>query len=384
MSVRRPERLRGGHWEVDDRAALLLRACIHPPDEGLTYWRQWLATTPSLKTGHQGLLGLAYHRLHGIADGEPGFDAARAAFLAVWRSYQLRRRRLLSLLQVFGEAGIPTILLKGFALASWYYSSPGARDMGDIDVLVPTTEAERARSVLIDAGWSLNPLHQGVLVRSDLRVRHGWSLRHEGVQTDLHWIPFPECRSPQLYSAIAARTQPVDVDGCPTAILDRSDQLVHVLVHAVSQHSSPRWVADACTILARPVDWDRLREVVEAAGIRVRVAAALVYLRDVFRAPVPDDVEAHLALNRAPAWEWRELEVLRPGTAPGLRRAMTWHLCHFRRCRPHDDTWSRLPAPVAFADYLHARSGGRLVDRAVGVVLRRTPSSRVRWNDVGD
>src|SRR5690606_9712443 len=102
MSVRRPERLRGGHWEVDDRAALLLRACIHPPDEGLTYWRQWLATTPSLKTGHQGLLGLAYHRLDGIADGEPGFDAARAAVLAVWRSYQLRRRRLLSLLQVFG------------------------------------------------------------------------------------------------------------------------------------------------------------------------------------------------------------------------------------------------------------------------------------------
>jgi hypothetical protein len=381
MPVRYAERLRGGHWEVADATALLLKACLRPPGEGIEYWRRWIATGPSLQTGHQGLLGLAYYRLHGIADGEPGLDVARAAFLSVWQRHQQRRRSLRRVLRRFQDAGIPVILLKGFALAVRYYGSPGARDMGDIDVWVPVADAPRARDLLLRSGWSLNPLHEGVPVASDLRVRHGWSLRRDRIQMDLHWTPFPECRSPLLRNSIRARAQPLEIDGQQAATLDPSDQLAHVLVHAVSLHSSPRWVADACTIMALPIDWDRIGQIAREADVRLRVAVALAYLRDVVGAPVPGGIEMRLDVDTATSWEWRELEVLRSAAIPGLRRALTWHLCHFRRCRPHDVTWKRLPTPLAFLDYLRVRSGGRLVDRAIGVVLKRTPSSRITWED---
>ena len=59
-------------------------------------------------------------------------------------------RGRLPALQSLAGAGIPTLLLKGAALAVASYPDPGSRTMEDVDILVPLEDADRALDALID------------------------------------------------------------------------------------------------------------------------------------------------------------------------------------------------------------------------------------------
>lgn len=66
----------------------------------------------------------------------------------------------------FRQAGIPVAVLKGAAAAA-NYPQPASRSMGDIDLIVPPVDFDRAFSLLEDLGWEIetpleiNPRHAG-------------------------------------------------------------------------------------------------------------------------------------------------------------------------------------------------------------------------------
>ena len=62
------------------------------------------------------------------------------------------------LIRLFDAAGIPLVILKGFA-AAMYYPAPLRRAMGDIDFLVPPEYFEKARSLMDDNGYVFNSNH---------------------------------------------------------------------------------------------------------------------------------------------------------------------------------------------------------------------------------
>ena len=74
------------------------------------------------------------------------------AMVADFRQQQLRES-LADALRVLNAAGIPTLLLKGAALASFAYQGFPERPMEDVDVLVPPEDAERAFDVLRREMW---------------------------------------------------------------------------------------------------------------------------------------------------------------------------------------------------------------------------------------
>ena len=70
--------------------------------------------------------------------------------IAFWHHLMREQERLG---RVFGEAGIPYVVLKG-AAAACYYPKPEYRTMGDVDIIVPPKEFERAFQTMVNEGYS--------------------------------------------------------------------------------------------------------------------------------------------------------------------------------------------------------------------------------------
>lgn len=80
------------------------------------------------------------------------------------------------LIRLFDAAGIPLVILKGFA-AAMYYPAPLRRAMGDIDFLVPPEYFESARSLMDENGYAFN---------SDHGTDRDYSYSMRGVVLELH------------------------------------------------------------------------------------------------------------------------------------------------------------------------------------------------------
>jgi hypothetical protein len=263
----------------------------------------------------------------------------RSIYRDSWRVNQLVLHAGSQTLQLFADAGIPTIVLKGPALIELYYGDIGVRPMSDIDVLVPPEHSDAACRLLLRSGWTEKT---GVPLTT-LRVTHhaGTFVGEGGRELDLHWSAMQKQASDDAFWALA---RPIDVHGVPTLALSPTDQLLHVVVHGTGRFAAPvRWVADAMTILECAGDqiaWSRLADEAIARGMALRLASGLRYLERTFHTPVPQatitrlgaahvtlsEWLAHLALTHPPRhggdyvdfWDrWRQVRALGlPGAMP--------------------------------------------------------------------
>lgn len=138
--------------------------------------------------------------------------------------------------RAFAEAGIPWLLLKGFALAEAGYGGAAARPMVDNDVVVPPRELERAHRVLLQLGFydrAGNTLD--VSRRADFE--HPMHYPHPAVETglELHWHIY----APELFRGDVApffeRAVTREVAGLTVLTLNNEDRLVQLATHWV-QH----------------------------------------------------------------------------------------------------------------------------------------------------
>lgn len=99
-----------------------------------------------------GLSGFVLARL-------PGDHALRRSLRQVTLNLSFRhghiRAELRELLQAWHAAGLPFVLLKGFALAEFEYATPTERFYGDVDVLLPgnVDTVQRAHLLALAHGW---------------------------------------------------------------------------------------------------------------------------------------------------------------------------------------------------------------------------------------
>ena len=80
----------------------------------------------------------------------------RADFLRSLARHQRITGQLLPLLRAWEQAGIATLLFKGFHLSEFVYPVPGARYYGDVDVLLRPRHAAAALAVAEQAGWTVD------------------------------------------------------------------------------------------------------------------------------------------------------------------------------------------------------------------------------------
>ncbi len=166
----------------------------------------------------------------------------------------------------------PVIILKGAALAELVYPSPGARGMGDVDMLVPREELPAALARLETVGYSRKYPGHPVLDHSTFHER-----QLEGpLELDLHQAFIQPERLPIDYTGIFDRAIPWPALGPNALLLSPEDAVVYGCLHAAIGELTPTWapvvgLLDLRLMLGRvgPL-WGALGPALDAGMVPVR------------------------------------------------------------------------------------------------------------------
>jgi hypothetical protein len=363
----------------DPAQRLLLRAALLDGDAGRSAWSAWRhagGTIDNVDMPTFRLLPLVYRNLERNQVGDPDMPRLRGVYRHTWVTNQRLARHVDSGLDALKRQGIPTMVLKGAAVASTHYFDAGARAMDDIDVLVPPVHAPQALGVLRGDGWSPQVRIDPVRV---MRSFHAMPLADaSGAKMDLHWRALPESvRDDDFWSAAI----PVTVGRADTLAPGATEQLLHTCAHGLRVHSAPlRWIADAAVILATAeIDWRRLIDGVAERQIALKAATSLSTLGEVLGASIPPWVISELrALPLGPREELLLRLALRPRPIGGY--VQIWDM--YRRrvgAGDYEPAWRDFLQYVADASQLPSRRaiGPRVARRAVWLAsasLRSTPA----------
>ena len=194
------------------------------------------------------------------------------------------------------RAAIPVLLLKGTALAERYYRSYPARPMGDIDLLVPPDQLQRARACLLAAGWrwnrdpALDGFYEGLHHLPPLDDARGSPLYvelHRALFFDGHPFRWP-------VDDVWARAERVE-QGLPGALVpEPHDLLLHLCLHFSWSHlmryGSWRALSDVHTVAATGrIDWDELVRRAREARAGSCCYWTLALARRLVHAAIPDE-----------------------------------------------------------------------------------------------
>jgi hypothetical protein len=354
---------------VSRAQTLLLRAALLPGAAGTTAldaWRTESAVASPLDAPSRRLLPLLWRNHPEAAELVP---LARDAYRASWAENQRRLDLAAPFVAALETAGIPTLLFKGAGLALHAYAGLGLRPLGDVDVLVPDADWDRARAILAARGAPAADAVGAARGRLLHAVAH--SIDGAGLEIDLHRAALWETRQrtgDALANELWERAVPISGPGFTSRTFDATDHLIVVCAHGLRWSPSPaiHWAADAVTLLTgrEAIQWGRLVDDAAAWGLALPIAVALRWLREVLDAPV--DGAALAALERRTAgWRGRvdRLELRARARPPALGRGLFLHWCDHRRARPRATVLGRL---ATFPLYL---SGMWDVERLVSLPL---------------
>ena len=218
---------------------------------------------------------LLYAALRGQA-WAPGWLAAdlRRAYDLNGLRNALLIRELANALAHLRTEGIPTIVLKGAALAENIYANIALRPMLDLDVLVHREDAPAALAALAALGYA----------REHAEARPGLALDYEcevmlrkpgrpEIILELHWgiLDSPRLQRTLPMAWFWQAAVPARIDGRPAAMFGPEAQMLHLCTHLALHHRGEGllWQHDIVEILhryGRDLDWDALLDRAESGG----------------------------------------------------------------------------------------------------------------------
>jgi hypothetical protein len=277
-------------------------------------------------------------------------------------------------LDVFEEAGIDLLVLKGPAHAAWLYDESDPRGYADIDILVAPAELARGGAALEAADFALQ-FDQAT--DPDLWTEaHAQTWRGNGPTTvDLHWrVPGVELAPEVAWPRLWETRSPLTLAGREAAMLSEVARTVHLATH-VAQHAGTSGVAleDLRRGLVRlqPGLWEEAALLSRELDAGDAFAAGLRVLE-----PEGGELAARLGLPETTlrwtlmsegAAPFGTVALLRLGEARGLRAKARFAL---RAAFP--------PREQMAYHYPHVRGGGRAVPRAYLHHLALLPSRVAR------
>jgi Uncharacterised nucleotidyltransferase len=152
------------------------------------------------------------------------------------------RRGMEELLNFFGQRGIVPLLLKGAAtFCDDLYGDPGARVMGDLDILVRAEEVETAHQILLELGYREIP-NPGIVfdnIGTDERHHHlpRYFKPKTPVVVEIHFkVSYGRSGGVLAVDEAWKNTRPAILFGTAVILLNPNWRLLHNSVHALLPH----------------------------------------------------------------------------------------------------------------------------------------------------
>ncbi|ALW88240.1 lasso peptide biosynthesis B2 protein [Deinococcus actinosclerus] len=172
-----------------------------------------------------------------LPQGHPARAALTADAGALAVRHARTRQALRPLLHAWAQAGIPTLLFKGFALSEFEYGTTSERFYGDVDVLLPTDPATVRRAVQIarTLGWQSDRLEDARRLPDWLHESTHLFAPHHSLRLDVHrWIIpalyVAQARAAHLTTGLWQRARHTDWDGLGILRPDPRDEVLLTLV----------------------------------------------------------------------------------------------------------------------------------------------------------
>ena len=201
----------------------------------------------------------------------------------------LLQRELGCILNSLERAGIPTIILKGAALAETLYPDIATRPMNDLDLLTRQSHLEKAVKVIEAFGYIVQKTSHHVVLQGGPGNQ---------VTIELHWNLLVGARqsSLQAMSWFWQHAVPAQIAHRHTQILDTTAQLLYLSAHLMIQHARDggrlMWFYDLhrlVTCWGEKLDWENLTLQAHELGWDVPLFTALLGCRQRFGTPLPED-----------------------------------------------------------------------------------------------
>ncbi|PYT92311.1 MAG: hypothetical protein DMG36_15630 [Acidobacteria bacterium] len=218
----------------------------------------------------------------------------------------LLTEELVRVLTRLGDAGIPTIPLKGVALAESLHGDTAARVCSDIDILVPRRSVREAFTSLLGAGFEA---YDEKVELSDIdfllnsNIEYSFVRRSEGMTflIELHWdIAWRWRKNHVVIDDLWAEAQRKSYWAAEGYALRPEWELLYLAVHA-SRHQwqGIKWLVDIHEICASSrIDWEKLREKAKRLGLQQMLMLTLTASHALFETPIP----AGFSLSILPQW----------------------------------------------------------------------------------
>ncbi|MGH9967415.1 MAG: nucleotidyltransferase domain-containing protein [Pyrinomonadaceae bacterium] len=275
----------------------------------------------------------------------------------------------------FAAAGIEAIPYKGPALAVSAYGKLELRRFVDLDIMVRKADVLRAKELLVARGYQCGVAWTDAQQSLLLRTQHNFGLsRDKGrMIVELHW----EVASDLFASSFQAeqlwdRLEPLTLLDFSVKSLSVADLFLSICVHG-SKHLWTRlaWICDVAEILRTraDLDWQEVWERARLTGTERMMLLGLYLAHHLLDAPLPDDLKANVASDKALALLAQkvygrlfcgaalEQPTLRESFKFNMRLRPDWR-SRMRYCRfllrPTDGDVRavQLPRPLSFAYYI--------------------------------
>ena len=186
---------------------------------------------------------LLYWQLNraGIQHNGREWDKLARAHTQHVRQYLKRKKAFQKIQAVLHQAEIPTVWLKGFALAHSIYPNPALRSMRDLDVLVPHAQRETALALVQALGYQLDsPAHSA----ATQAMWHHYHLRGE-VAVELHYALIG-LRSKILPASqlkwFWTQTRAIQHSAMEFIAFTPEAELLYLCAHAILQHGETEFL----------------------------------------------------------------------------------------------------------------------------------------------
>ena len=191
---------------------------------------------------------------------------------AQWREHHCR-----AILKQLDKAGIPSLLLKGSALAYWAYPAPYLRECSDIDLLLQSKEdADQAVKILDELQFVLrDKALPGDLVTFEMTCE-GIASTNKGLEVDLHWrlSSAPVFAFRFDWDELVASAISLHALGDGARGIAAVPAFMHACMHrvqnmAIGQADTLKWLYDLCVLGDRfsVNDWEDLTRMATERGL---------------------------------------------------------------------------------------------------------------------
>ncbi len=172
----------------------------------------------------------AQFAVHSAIDPQSAEAAWRSLAFEYLRDTTLRREQTAQILRAFAAADIEVIPLKGTWLAETLYREPSQRHMVDIDLLVHPNDAEQARRILTDAGYSSSGSTADNSYCCDIKLFHPQSRFFVELHWNVHSAMTDALAIPDI-APVWERSVASALHGSPVRELPIEDLLTHLVQH---------------------------------------------------------------------------------------------------------------------------------------------------------